>query len=107
MSYSDRNLSCVDCGNSFVFTAEDQEYHASKGFENEPKRCASCRANRKADRGDTRGGGGGGGGGYRQMHDVVCAECGRNTQVPFQPTGSRPVYCSDCFSKRAPVSSRY
>ncbi len=53
------------------------------------------------------GGGGssyGGGGSYdrapRQMYDAVCADCGRTAQVPFQPTGSRPVYCNDCFRAR-------
>jgi CxxC-x17-CxxC domain-containing protein len=50
--------------------------------------------------------GGGGGGGYggerrpRQMFDAVCANCGKTAQVPFQPTGARPVYCSDCFQTR-------
>ena len=50
------------------------------------------------------GGGGGGGGGYdrapRQLYDAVCADCGKTAQVPFQPTGSRPVYCNDCFRAR-------
>ena len=35
----------------------------------------------------------------RQMFTVVCAECGQETQVPFQPKDDRPVYCRDCFSK--------
>ncbi|MSP79210.1 MAG: hypothetical protein EXR67_06660, partial [Dehalococcoidia bacterium] len=47
-------------------------------------------------------GGGSSGGGYssgpRQMFPAVCATCGKATQVPFQPRGDRPVYCSDCFS---------
>ncbi|MBA2553630.1 MAG: zinc-ribbon domain containing protein [Geodermatophilaceae bacterium] len=58
--------------------------------------------------GDTGGGGYSGGGGYgggyggerrppRQLYDAVCADCGKVAQVPFQPTGARPVYCSDCF----------
>ena len=34
------------------------------------------------------------------MHPVVCAECGKDTTVPFLPRGDRPVYCSDCFSKQ-------
>lgn len=57
--------------------------------------------------GGSYGGGGGSygsGGGYdrppRQMHDAVCADCGKTAQVPFQPTGSRPVYCNDCFRSR-------
>ena len=36
----------------------------------------------------------------REMFDVKCAECGVDTQVPFNPTGDRPVYCSDCFKKQ-------
>ena len=43
----------------------------------------------------------GGRGGYdrgpRQMFDTVCSSCGINTQVPFQPNGSKPVYCRDCY----------
>ena len=35
----------------------------------------------------------------RQMHDAVCAKCGDNCQVPFRPTDSKPVYCSNCFKK--------
>jgi CxxC-x17-CxxC domain-containing protein len=33
------------------------------------------------------------------MFDVVCADCGKTTQVPFEPRESRPVYCNDCFAK--------
>jgi CxxC-x17-CxxC domain-containing protein len=33
------------------------------------------------------------------MHDAVCASCGKETQVPFEPREGRPVYCSDCYSK--------
>ena len=106
MAYTDKTLTCVDCGASFTFSAEDQEYHASRGFTNEPKRCASCRQARKSERG-----GGGGGGGYssspRQMFSAVCAECGQTTEVPFEPRGDRPVYCRDCFSKRQPSRGRY
>ncbi len=48
-------------------------------------------------------GGGFGGGGFaseRQMYPVVCAECGKDTEVPFRPRGDRPVYCNDCFAQR-------
>lgn len=98
MPYTDKNLTCVDCGAEFTFSAEDQEYHASRGFTNEPKRCPDCRQARKAERG---GGGGGYGSSQRQMYPAVCAECGQNTEVPFEPRGDRPVYCLDCFSKRS------
>ena len=101
MSYEEKTLICQDCGGSFAFTAEDQQYHAEKGYANEPKRCPSCRQNRRA----SGGGGGGYGGGRREMYPAVCANCGKDTQVPFQPRGDRPVYCSDCFSKQPSSSS--
>ncbi|HLE45448.1 MAG TPA: CxxC-x17-CxxC domain-containing protein [Thermoplasmata archaeon] len=40
--------------------------------------------------------------GPREMHDVVCSDCGKQTQVPFKPDGTRPVYCQECFQKRRP-----
>jgi CxxC-x17-CxxC domain-containing protein len=41
-------------------------------------------------------------GGPREMHDAVCSECNQATQVPFKPSGDRPVYCRDCYAKKAP-----
>ena len=58
--YTDKNLTCADCGQEFSFTASEQDFYAQRGF-TEPRRCASCRASRKAARGD---GGGNGGGDY-------------------------------------------
>ena len=98
MSFEDRTLSCQDCSAEFTFSADDQQYHADKGYTNEPKRCPNCRAARKGERGG--GGGGGGGYGQREMHPAVCAECGKDTEVPFLPSGERPVYCSDCFNRQ-------
>jgi len=105
VSYQDRTLTCSDCGNSFTFTSGEQEFHASKGFTNEPRRCPDCRAAKRASSGGGYGGGGsyssgGGGGGYggaRQMFSATCASCGKEAQVPFEPRGDKPVYCSDCF----------
>ncbi|MDO8509163.1 MAG: hypothetical protein Q7S27_05775 [Nanoarchaeota archaeon] len=34
-----------------------------------------------------------------EMYDAVCSKCHKKCQVPFKPTGSKPVYCSDCFKK--------
>ncbi|HSK52271.1 MAG TPA: CxxC-x17-CxxC domain-containing protein [Clostridia bacterium] len=120
--YTDKTLTCADCGQQFVFTASEQDFYGQRGF-TEPRRCASCRASRKAARGDAGGGGdssygsygagggysaggygggGGGGGGYRdrgprEMFSATCSNCGREAQVPFRPTSGKPVYCSDCF----------
>ncbi len=103
MSFEDKSIQCSDCGATFTFSAEEQEFYQSKGFTNEPKRCPSCRQARKSERG---GGGSYGGsssyGSPRQMFPAVCAECGKNTEVPFQPRGDKPVYCSDCYRKMQP-----
>ncbi len=103
MSYQDKVLTCRDCGQQFTFTAGEQEFYASKGLQNEPGRCPDCRAIRRGSRG---GAGGAGGGASRQMFDVVCSSCGQPTQLPFQPTSGRPVYCSDCFSRQPGRSYR-
>ena len=106
MSYEDKNLTCQDCAQPFIFSADDQSYHAEKGYSNEPKRCPDCRRRRRSERSyDGFGGGYGGGGGAREMHPAVCAECGTETMVPFRPRGDRPVYCSDCFSQRGGKTS--
>ena len=116
MSYADKVLTCRDCGQAFTFTAGEQEFHASKGFENEPSRCLDCRAVRKAARGESGGGYGGGysyggGGGYgrqeRQMYSATCSSCGNEARVPFQPRGDKPVYCSDCFTPRQSSGGGY
>ena len=88
--FEDKTLVCRECGNEFVFTASEQQFYADKGFQNEPGRCPACRAARRAANG-----------GFnrsdRPMYDVVCARCGQPTQVPFQPNGSKPVYCRACL----------
>ena len=94
MSFEDKSLQCSDCGATFTFSVEEQEFFQSKGYTNEPKRCPECRQARKSERRGT-----GSYGAPRQMFPAVCAECGKNTEVPFEPRGDRPVYCSDCYRK--------
>ncbi len=97
MSFTDKSIVCSDCGATFTFSVEEQEFFQSKGYTNEPKRCPTCRQARKAERfGNS---GGGYGGARRQMFATVCAECGKDTEVPFEPRGDKPVYCSDCYRK--------
>ena len=121
---ADKTITCRDCGNTFTFTEGEQDFYSQKGY-SEPGRCPDCRAAKKASRsggygdsygsnsygnsygGNSYGGNSYGGsyssdGGYerreRTMTQVVCASCGKDTQVPFVPRGDRPVYCSDCFT---------
>jgi CxxC-x17-CxxC domain-containing protein len=116
-------MTCIDCGQEFLFTSGEQAFYAQRGFTEAPKRCTGCRTARKAQRNAASSGAGGSygggydrdagyGGGYggagdsfaerrpKQLYAAVCAECGKTAQVPFQPTGARPVYCSDCFQSR-------
>jgi len=98
MSFQDKTLTCAECGATFTFSATDQEFFQSKGYTNEPKRCPDCRKAKKAERN-----------GYsnysapRQMFPATCSECGKATEVPFQPRGDKPVYCSDCYRKVRPA----
>jgi CxxC-x17-CxxC domain-containing protein len=90
MSYVDKTLTCEDCGTTFVFSAGEQEFFAQKGFQNEPRRCHDCRRTRRNRMSALSSG-------PRQMYPVICAQCGVETEVPFQPTGIKPVYCRACF----------
>jgi CxxC-x17-CxxC domain-containing protein len=99
---SETDITCTVCGVNFPFTDEEQSFYQSKGFQ-PPRKCKPCRDAAKQSRGGGGGygGGGGGRGGYdrpaRPMYDAVCSACGLQTQVPFQPNGSKPVYCRECF----------
>ena len=31
------------------------------------------------------------------MHKATCSDCGKSCEVPFRPSGEKPVYCNDCF----------
>ena len=99
----DKSLVCRECGATFVFTQGEQEFYQSHGLTNQPTRCPTCRAARRAQQG----------GAQpttaplvrapmmepRQLYPATCARCGQPTQVPFQPRGDRPVYCSSCFQQ--------
>ncbi len=91
MAFADKTLVCQDCGREFVFTAGEQEFYKSRGFQHEPSRCPECRLARKRNRFSYQG--------PREMYKAVCAACGKECEVPFQPRGDRPVYCSECFAK--------
>ena len=62
--------------------------HHSRPF----KRFDNFRGNEERDQGN----------GYRERRftQAVCADCHQECEVPFKPSGDRPVYCKDCFSKR-------
>ena len=84
--FVDETLVCKVCGNEFVFTAGEQAFYKEKGFANKPKSCKACRdAKKNAGRAP------------REYFTTVCAKCGGEAKVIFQPSEDRPVYCSACF----------
>ena len=99
MTFTEKSLQCSDCGKTFPFTVEEQEFFATKGFTNEPKRCPSCRSSRRSERSGRSGGYGNRG--PREMFPATCAQCGTQTEVPFQPRGDKPVYCRECFNAQS------
>ena len=87
--YQDKDLTCVECGNTFTFSADEQELFAQRGYTNARKSNRDSFGSR--------------GGGYqRQMYPAVCADCGKETEVPFEPRQGRPVYCRDCYASKRP-----
>jgi CxxC-x17-CxxC domain-containing protein len=99
VAFADKTMTCRDCGPPFIFTSGEQDFFAQKGFTNEPSRCPACRGARRAERGDG-GSSGGGYGGQREMFEATCSSCGGVARVPFQPSGEKPVYCSNCFQSQ-------
>lgn len=93
MEFQDKTLVCKDCKKEFIFSAGEQAFYAEKGFKNEPVRCHECRDKKRREREGNKEE-------HRQMYTVKCADCGKETEVPFEPKGDRPVYCRDCFNLR-------
>jgi CxxC-x17-CxxC domain-containing protein len=102
LELKDKSLICFDCKAPYVFTVEEQQAFQAKSHNHPPKRCPACRAARAAKRPQrlveektptfTPPA-------ARQFFTVKCSECGKETQVPFEPRAGRPVYCIDCYHK--------
>ena len=93
------DATCSDCGAACQVPF--------KPTEGKPVRCQDCFRKNRPQRsfgGGNRGGFGGGRGGFdrrpREMHKATCAECKQECEVPFKPSGDKPVYCKECFMKK-------
>ncbi len=92
--FTDKNLTCKDCGKPFVWTASEQEFYQKKGFDNQPSRCKDCRLAKKSRFNEGRGNG------QRPSVEITCAQCGKKDTVPFQPKDPSSVLCRDCFRQQ-------
>src|SRR5438132_13959358 len=94
--FQDRSISCIDCGEQFVWSVGEQIFFNAKGLRNEPKRCKPCKqaktqrlaAISAARRSGLR---------QRTQVTVTCAQCGQQTTVPLYPPPRRPAYCASRF----------
>lgn len=94
MNFVDKILTCVECKAEFIFTSGEQRFYAEKNFTHEPKRCSTCRRKRGREsfaRVSTSQG---------ATFPAVCADCRKETTVPFQPIPGQEVFCSGCFRAR-------
>lgn len=86
MDYEDKNLTCKDCGKEFAWSAGEQKFYADKGLQNPPGRCQDCRKQKKDQKTN------------RQMFSIICKQCGKEGEVPFQPRNPDDVLCAECFA---------
>ncbi len=89
MTYQDKTCACRDCEKEFTFSAREQESFKEQGFK-EPTRCAECHERRSSRRRYSRGG-------DIETFTAPCCLCGKDAELPFRPTGSKPIYCKECF----------
>jgi CxxC-x17-CxxC domain-containing protein len=99
MNLQEKSIDCFDCGITFIFTVEEQQDYQAKGRFNAPKRCPKCRQARKDRQVKSSN--------FRspqpsfqserRLFPATCAQCGKSTQVPFEPIAGRPVYCRECY----------
>ena len=85
----ERILVCRQGGEQFAFDESEQAFYMERGFENEPKRCKACRMSKHALESAQKP--------KKEMYPAVCAACGAQTELPFRPTGEKPVYCYACL----------
>ncbi len=89
--YLPKNITCIECKNTFVFSSGEQGFFQSRGLSNEPKRCPHCRVLMRMRR-------------EGKPVDIVtqvnCVVCGDQTTVPFLPRDHKKILCASCYKER-------
>jgi CxxC-x17-CxxC domain-containing protein len=125
MHYEDIELSCVQCGEKFVFSRSEQQHWAKRGFVHKPKRCKKCRDERRARMQNFYGSSGGNQGIYRapsfrnernykneyrspmsgswkhqaREYEITCSKCSAKDTIPFKPAPGREIFCHACYEE--------
>jgi len=84
----DVETTCVQCKEQFIFSEKEQEHFYQRNMPG-PQRCPNCRSKKKVANlvGEN---------GAKVKFEIVCDNCGKHDQVPFQPKTGRTVLCREC-----------
>ncbi len=82
----DIEIPCVQCKENFLFTEKEQEVFYQRNMPS-PQRCAKCRSKKSAVGVSASG-----------KYEIVCDNCGKHDQVPFQPKTGRTILCRECHN---------
>ena len=85
MNFEDKKLTCKECSKEFIWSTGEQQFYADKGLQNPPGRCPDCRKQRKTT--------------SQQRYSIICKECGKEGEVPFEPKDPKDVLCAECWAK--------
>ncbi len=84
----DVETTCVQCKEQFIFSEKEQELFYQRNMPS-PQRCPNCRSKKKAAKAASENG-------AKVKFEIVCDNCGKHDQVPFQPKTGRTVFCREC-----------
>lgn len=82
----DIEIPCVQCKDIFIFTEKEQDIFYQRNMM-QPQRCPKCRSKKAASGDDA-----------PKKFEIVCDNCGKHDQVPFQPKVGRTVLCRECHN---------
>lgn len=86
--FQDRTLKCKDCGQEFIWTKEEQEFFAAKGFKNKPARCKNCRQRNRQKV-------------ESEYFRVNCSICGASGDILYKARDPHAqIFCKDCFKTK-------
>lgn len=84
----DVEISCVQCREIFLFTEKEQETFYQRNMM-PPQRCAKCRSKKATQNTNS-----------ASKFEIICDNCGKHDQVPFQPKVGRSVLCRECHQAK-------
>jgi len=91
VAYFPKDLVCIECKKTFVFSTGEQDFFNSRGLSNEPKRCPHCRVLMRMRRE---------GKSTDSVTQTNCVVCGEKTTVPFLPRDEKRIFCASCYKAR-------